>query len=528
MKNLFLYFFIMAGSVYSQKIFNVKDYGATGNKEGSARASIQKAIDACAANGGGMVYLPPGQYSSGTIHLKSNIRFYIEAGATLYSIKDSSAFDKDALIYGDSLQNISIEGKGTIDGQARYEWRVNDIEDDLIRANKDMMVSLGKPLMRSFPKRNQYGHLLLLLRCKDVRITGLSFIDSPSWTINLYACERIVMDGLYVHSDTKYGVWADGIDPDGCKDLRISNCTVETGDDALVFWSYNIYGPALPCENITVTNCRFTSASSGIKFCDGNMSGIRNVTIDNCVIKGANRGIAFMDFDGGEISDIVLSNLTIDCIRYDWFWWGDGDPLHFNVKRRSQISKGIKPEADKPAGKIQRVLISNVIARGKGSSICNGHPDTWMEDITVNNLKLYIAHDPQAPFDKAVHALEFKQVKNLKLKNVDIFWDSPESPKWESALYLEDIDGLEVDDLTARQAKTGANTPAVVFSQVENAVIRNSTAQAGTGTFLNFIGDKTKNILVYSNNFTNAKIPFTKATNVGSGAIRSEMNFTQK
>jgi polygalacturonase len=82
----------------------------------------------------------------------------------------------------------------------------------------------------------------------------------------------MVIDGVYIRSSLKEAVWADGIDPDGCKDLRISNCTIETGDDALVFYSMNWFGPALPGENITVTNCRLSSASSAIKFCDGNMN----------------------------------------------------------------------------------------------------------------------------------------------------------------------------------------------------------------------------------------------------------------
>jgi len=150
---LVLSFFLFALCAYSQKVYNVRDYGATGNKEGNAQTSIQKTIDACSANGGGMVYLPPGKYSSGTLHLKSNIRFYIEAGATLYSIKDSSAFDKDALIFADSVQNVTIEGRGTIDGQAQYEWRLDNLDDDFIRSNKEMMMAQGKSLMRPFPKK---------------------------------------------------------------------------------------------------------------------------------------------------------------------------------------------------------------------------------------------------------------------------------------------------------------------------------------------------------------------------------------
>jgi polygalacturonase len=189
--------------------------------------------------------------------------------------------------------------------------------------------------------------MVLLLRCTDVRITGLKFLRSRSWTINLYACKRLLIDGVYIYSSQKEGVWADGIDPDGCQDVRISNSTVETGDDAPVFYSSGIWGPALPVENVTVTNCRLSSSSSAIKFCDENSNAIRRVNIANVVITNSNRGIAFMVFDGGIVEDVVLSNLTIETRRFDWFWWGDGDPLHFNIKRRREVD-GTK-RANEPA-----------------------------------------------------------------------------------------------------------------------------------------------------------------------------------
>jgi polygalacturonase len=507
-------------------VFNIKDYGATGNKVDNVQAAIQKAIDACATAGGGMVYVPPGEYSSGTIHLRSHVRFFVEAGAIIYSIKDKSAFDKDALFYGEDLVNITLEGRGTINGQSEYEWRLNDIRDDFIRPNQLMMEALSKPLMRSFPKKNQFGKLVLLIRCKDVRLSGLSFIDSPSWTIHPYGCERMVIDGVYIRSSLKEAVWADGIDPDGCKDLRISNCTVETGDDALVFYSMNWFGPALPCENITVTNCRLSSASSAIKFCDGNMNCVRNVTIDNCVIRGSNRGIAFMVFDGGYVSDVVLSNLTVECIRFDWFWWGDGDPLHFNIKRRSEVHPQVKWENEPPAGSIRNVLIKNVIARGYGSSVCNGHPQSWMDGITLENVKLFISHDPNAPYDKAVHALKFQQVKNLKLKDVEVVWDKPESDKWESALYLEEIKGLELEAFKGRQAKLGAEAakPTVVLNQVEGAVVRGCEADEGTEQFLFLTGNNTKDIILFGNDFRKAKIPFLLSQEVGKKVVRDLSN----
>lgn len=500
-------------------VFNVRDFGAGGKKAVSSRAGIQKAVDICAAAGGGTVYLPPGEYTAGTIHLRSHVRFLVDAGATVYSSKDKNEFDKEALFYGEDLVNISLEGRGTINGEGTYERRPKgDFHDDFIYPNQVEMERLGLPLIRSFPRADQFGKLVLLLRCRDVRISGLSFIDSPSWTIHPYGCERLVIDGVYIRSSLKDGVWADGIDPDGCKDLRISNSTIETGDDALVFYSMNWFGPALPCENITVTNCRLSSASSAIKFCDGNMNAVRNVTIDNCVITGSNRGIAVMNFDGGEVSDVVLSNLVIECRRHDWFWWGDGEPFHFNIKKRSEVHKNWKKEDDRPAGSIRNVLIQNVIARGFGSSICNGHPESWLEGITMENVKLLVSHDPSVPYDKAVHALVFQRAKNLRLRDIEVVWDAPVYDRWKSAFYLEDIKGLELERLSGRPAGPAAEA-AVVLNRVEDAAARHNTALPGTEVFFDVRGGSSRNIVFWGNDLRRAEIPLRLNPDIQPGTV---------
>ncbi len=136
-------------------IFNVKDYGATGVKADNARPSIQKAIDTCAAAGGGTVYLPPGEYTSGTIYLRSHVSITIEAGATLFGSKDVKDFDRkepnhSGLLYGEDVENITIEGRGTVDGHAEYDWREDDHEHGF--GHKRSMLATGKPVMRTFPK----------------------------------------------------------------------------------------------------------------------------------------------------------------------------------------------------------------------------------------------------------------------------------------------------------------------------------------------------------------------------------------
>ena len=521
-----LYCFSGSETYGQEQILNVRDFGATGRKGENAQAAIQRAIDSCGLGGGGMVYVPPGEYTSGTLHLRSHVRFFIEAGATIYSIKDKNAFDKDALFYGEDLKNITLEGRGTVDGQGEYEWRLNDIRDDFIRPNQERMEALGKPLLRSFPKKNQFGKLILLLRCTDVRISGLSLIRSPSWTIHPYGCERLVIDGVYIRSSLAEGVWADGIDPDGCKDVRISNCTIETGDDAIVFYSMNWFGPALPCENITITNCRLSSASSALKFCDGNMNCVRNVTIDNCVITDSNRGISFMVFDGGYVSDVVISNLTIECRRHDWFWWGDGEPFHFNIKRRSEVHPQLKWENEPPAGSIRNVIIKDVVAHGKGSSVINGHPDSWLEGITFENIKLFLSADTTSPYDKSVHAMKIQMARNIRLRSVEVFWGTPESRAWESALCAEDVKGLELAGFSGRQAKLGSQYPVILLQNVEQAVVRDCEAQRGTGTFVKVAGSGSTEISYTGNDLRNAKIPYVLSSEVQSSAIRSQGNIT--
>ena len=108
----------------SDAVFNIRDLGATGVKEDLAQEAIQAAVDACAAAGGGTVLVPPGDYTTGTIHLRSHVRLHVEAGATVFSIHDKSRFDKDALLYGEDLIGVTIEGRGVFDGEAAYDRRL--------------------------------------------------------------------------------------------------------------------------------------------------------------------------------------------------------------------------------------------------------------------------------------------------------------------------------------------------------------------------------------------------------------------
>ncbi len=509
-------------------VFNVRDYGASGKKSDDARPAIQKAIEVCAAAKGGTVLIPAGEYTSGTLRLRSHVRIEIAAGATLFASTNPAAYEYEAIVAqaalfrGEDIIDVAIAGAGTIDGQAEYEWRDDDVEKGF--SHKETMLALGKSLRRSFPKGLQQGAVLPRLawlgRCKDVKFTGLKWLHSPSWTINLYACDRVTFDGLYVHTSLKEGVWADGIDLDGCKDVSISNCTIETGDDCIIFISSNVWGPARRCENITVTHCRLSSASAGIKFSEGNRAGVRNVRVSDCVLTNVNRGVVFYcTLQGGDISDVVLSRLTIDCSRFDWFWAGDGQPFHFRVAPLSELNKEPAKPGEPPPGTVRNITIRDITAHAKGTSRVYGHATSQLDGITFENIKLFLAADPSAPFDYADHAFDIRRAKNLKIKGLEVNWEKPALPAWQSALYLEDITGLTLDGFAARGAP-GENHPAVVLNKVAEASIRRARALEGTSIFLKAMGQESRGIRIQGNDLRHAKIPFQIDGQLPAGAVK--------
>jgi hypothetical protein len=500
-----------APTASSPAVFDVRAFGASGRRDDDARPALQAAIDACAAAGGGRVLVPPGEYTSGGLELKSHVALEIEAGATVFAAKGRANFPSEALFHGIDLEQVALLGRGTIDGCAAYEWRAHDHDDRYIWPNLVAMRAAGKSLQRSYPSADSAGNLVRLVRCKDVAIRGLSLERSPSWNIHLWGCERIVIDGVSIRSSLREGVWSDGIDPDGCKDLRISNCTIETGDDALVFYSTDLFGPARPCEDVTVTNCRLTSSSSALKFGDGNENAIRRVTVSNCTIADSNRGVAFMIYDGGIVEDVVLSDLVIECTRRDWFWWGDGEPFYFDVRPRSELDERLRSPDEPPAGRVRNVLIRNVIARGTGSSSLSGHATSPLENITFDGLLLTLAHDRAAPYERAEHAFAVRHARDFTLRGVELRWSEPASAAWRSALACEDVAGLRVEGLVAHPAPAAA-TAALSFTNVSDALLTGCRAVAGTGEFLRVAGPRSRDIQLLGNDLRAARSAWSLAS----------------
>ena len=223
---------------------------------------------------------------------------------------------------------------------------------------------------------------------------------------------------------------------------------------------------------MTVTNSRLSSSSSAIKFCDGNEDAVRHVVISNVVITNSNRGLAFMVFDGGIVEDVVIANVTIDTRRFDWFWWGDGDPIHFNIERRSEVD-GVKREHEPPAGIIRNVTISNVIAHGQGSSAIHGHPDSRLQGIRLDHVRLFLSHGADAPYESTAAAMTLEYARNVELNDVEIAWEEPHAATWKTGLMVDHVQDLLLDG-TRIDAAPGSDQPVLLLNDVNGVLVRQS------------------------------------------------------
>ena len=199
---------------------------------------------------------------------------------------------------------------------------------------------------------------------------------------------------------------------------------------------------------------------------------VRHLTISNVVITNSNRGLAFMVFDGGVVEDVVIDNVTIDTRRFDWFWWGDGDPIHFNIKRRSEVN-GVKHDNEPAAGIIRNVTISNVIAHGQGTSMMHGHPDSWLQGIRLNHVRLFVSHGTNAPYESTAAAMTLQYARNVAMKDVEVAWEEPYAVSWQTGLVVNQVEDLLLDGMRI-DAVPGSDQPVLQLNDADDVLVRQS------------------------------------------------------
>jgi hypothetical protein len=310
--------------------FVITAYGAVGDGKTDNAAAIQKAIDACHAAGGGRVVVPAGNtFMTGPFHLKSFVDLHIEANAKLLANGDERVYKQSAFrankgegttwIDGENLENVTISGRGMIDGNG-IAFMGPELEDSYV--------------LKPFDVVDPRPHVLTIVGGRNIRINDLTIVNSAYWTVHLVGCNDVAISNLTLLNSLKVRN-SDGIDLDHSKNVRITNCYIESGDDCICLKNRREYEEFGVCENITVSNCTMTSRSCAIKIGSENMDSIRHVVFDNCIIKASNRGVGIQNRDEGTVGDVLFSNMLIDSRLFSDVWWGKAEPIYVTAYRRA-------------------------------------------------------------------------------------------------------------------------------------------------------------------------------------------------
>ena len=384
-----LFLLVLSLSSYAQRIYNVVDYGAVGNKIVDDAKAIQQAIDECSANGGGTVLLPANHtFMSGPLCLKSNVNLHLEATAVLLANPDEGIYKLSAFgenrgegmmwIYANGADNISITGKGTIHGNG-IAFMGKELDDSYEL----------KPVTTFDPR----PHVLTLTDVKNLTIRDITIRDGAYWTVHLIGCDGAVIDGISLLNNLKIRN-GDGIDLDHSRNVRISNCHITSGDDCICLKNRREFEQYGSCHDITVTNCVMTSRSCAIKIGSENMDSIYNVVFDNCVITRSNRGLGIQNRDEGTVTDVMFSNIIMDCQLWSDVWWGKAEPIYVtsypraNGNHKDANWRFPKGETVGRCGEVSRIYFNNIVANSENGCFVGGDIEGKVNNVHFCNVRL--------------------------------------------------------------------------------------------------------------------------------------------
>ncbi len=482
--------------------FNVRNYGASGDGKRIETRSIEEAIAAATAAGGGTVYFPAGNYMSYTIHLQNNIALYLDQGAVLIAAESSkeapgydkpepNAFDayqdfghshwKNSLIYGEGLHDIAILGPGRV-------W--------------------GRGLTRSTNVPENGGNKTIGLKlCRNVIIRDVSVLHGGHFAILATGVDNLTIDNMKIDTDR------DGMDIDCCKNVHISNCSVNSPyDDGICLKSSFGLGFAKATENVTITNCQVTGYDLGSlldgtfkrevkKYSDGTTTGrikmgtesnggFKNVTISNCLFDYS-RGLALETVDGGLLEDVTITNITMRDIV--------NAPIFIRLGARQRGPDTI------PIGACRRIIISNIVvynADERHGAIISGLPGHEIEDLTLNNIRIYykgggtkeqatrvvpeLEKDYPEPYRFGImpaYGFFLRHVKGLKMQDVSVSYIKHEE---RPGFILDQVNGATLSQLSVQRPSGSA---AVVLKNVHDFQLTQS--KGITDTQLSSVENKT-------------------------------------
>ncbi len=378
--------------------YNILDYGAVPDGRTNAACPLARAVRDAAAAGGGRVVVPAGRFLSGSVLLESNVELYLAAGAVLMSSLDPGeilpfphvgegdgvdGWNGGFFLGACGAQNVTISGPGVIDGQGARVFTDADADSGFHECPK--AAAAFRPRM------------LLFEDVENLTVQDVTLRDAAFWTLHMAGCRNVCIERVRILNDER-GANNDGIDPDCCRNVVISGCVIQTGDDAIVVKSTGAmarrYGA---CENIVISNCVMRCHSSALKIGTETHGVIRGVVMGNCAVQGCSRGVGVWVRDGGIVEQILVHHLAGSTRRWaDAYalpgapgWWGKGEPLFVSAARRTDGSG--------PAGTIRGISFDHIDMISESCAFFAGEPESRPADIRVSNLRLTLRRQGTQP-----------------------------------------------------------------------------------------------------------------------------------
>jgi hypothetical protein len=417
MKLKLIFFFCAAHLIsFSQatpNVYNVCNYGAIGDGKTLDSHAFQKAIDAAAEEANGaQVFVPTGKrYLLGTIQLKSNIDFHLDGNAELYISTDSNNFVDDAMILAKGANNLKITGTGVINGRDMEFFTHYDTTDEWY---------IFKPWR---PK------LFILTRCTNLEVRDITFGWAPYWGLHMLGCENVMIDNVKVRNNLQVPN-CDGIDPDHCRNVTITNCHIVSGDDCIVVKATRQKEDFGPSSNIRVSDCILETQDSGIKIGTETTQDIFDITFERCKIITSSRGICIQLRDEGNVYKVLFKDIDFVSRYYSAPWWGRGEGISFTAIPR-------KPETK--IGTIHDITIENVKGVSENSIRINGTKESRISNIMLNNVELTMVKNSKYPgevYDNRptkvyiplephkTPAINIRYADMVTLKECKVYWSS--------------------------------------------------------------------------------------------------------
>ncbi len=352
-------------------VFDVLQYGATGDGKTLDTAAIQKAIDAATATGKpSKVLVTSGHtYLIGTIELKENIDFHLEGNAELLVSTDQKDYTGGAAVIANKANNITISGTGSINGRA-LEFMSHYEKENEWWIPKDWR-----------PK------LFILTSCNHLNVRDISIAKAPSWSLHMLGCENVLIENIKINNNLDVPN-CDGIDPDHCRNVIIRNCHIVCGDDAIVIKATRQAENYGPSANITVSDCILETQDSGVKIGTETTQDIYNIKFERCKIITSCRGLTIQLRDEGSVYNILFSDISFVSRYHSDPWWGRGEAISLTAIPRTPQTK---------IGTIHDITIKNSTGRAENSVRINGTKESRIKKVTLNKVDVTFDRWTQYP-----------------------------------------------------------------------------------------------------------------------------------